>query len=90
MMRGIAGVLLLAALAGAQTAADVTERAGALKPVLEALLYPDGAPDRSVLLVVDPTPSVNAARLHEALGELLNASRPARSPRRSSTRSRTA
>jgi len=81
-MRGIVGMLLLAAVAQAepQTAADVTERGAALRPILDALLYPENAPPRSILLVVDPSPSLNAARFADTLAELLRVRRT-RQPR---------
>lgn len=79
-MRGLVGMLLLCALAHGQTAAKVTERGASLRPILDSLLYPDNAPARSVLLVIDPTPSLKSARFTETLAALLRV-RAARAPR---------
>ena len=79
-MRGWAGILILAAAAHGQTAASVTERGAGLHAILDALLYPENAPARSILLVVDPTPSLNAARFPDTLAAVLH-ERRARTPR---------
>ncbi|MEM8884560.1 MAG: hypothetical protein AAGD14_10855 [Planctomycetota bacterium] len=79
-MRAWVVLLLLATVASAQTADQVTERAPGLKKILDALLYPENAPARSIVLLVDPTPSLKTARFADVLDELLR-TRRARTPR---------
>lgn len=76
MMCRIALLVLAAALPaaadGPPSAADVTERGRPLDRILDAVLHPPApAPGRTLLFLVDPTPSLArarfAARLEEAL-----------------------
>ncbi|MHC4940952.1 MAG: hypothetical protein ACYTHK_18590 [Planctomycetota bacterium] len=79
-MRGVPGLLLLASAALGQTAAQHTDRGRGLRVVLDALVYPENAPARSIQLVVDPTPSLKSARFAETLDTLMRVRR-ARAPR---------
>ncbi|MHC4848884.1 MAG: vWA domain-containing protein [Planctomycetota bacterium] len=79
-MRGLVGVLFLVVVAHGQTAADVTERSRNLRLILDALLYPQNATPRAVVLLVDPSPSLKTGKLTDSLAELLRV-RKARTPR---------
>ena len=73
-------MLFLVVAAHGQTAADVTERSRNLRLILDALLYPQNAEPRAVVLLVDPSPSLKSGKLTDSLAELLRV-RKARTPR---------
>jgi len=55
------------------SAADLTTRGRSLESMLESVIFPKGDPERSVLLVVDPSKALRSARFPSMLGRVLRA-----------------
>lgn len=68
-------VFLAAEIVRAQSvsAADLTTRGRSLEGMLEAVLFPKGDPERSILLVVDPSRALRSASFPSTLQRVLRA-----------------
>jgi|GEM_PF-1252601 len=69
------GLLICASLAQAQGASSVTDRSRNLESTLELALYPPSNPERCVMLLVDPSPSLKSAEFASLLAAVLERQR---------------
>ena len=68
-------MLLLAAEAPAQSAAEITSRGKSLEAILQPILYPDSNPERAVLLVIDPSRALRTTSFTRTLAKLTRGSK---------------
>ena len=75
VLGGALFVLLLAADAYAQSAAEITSRGKSLEAILQPILYPDSNRERAVLLVIDPSRALRTTSFTRTLAKLTRGSK---------------